>query len=396
MVREYRWVSQQPEIAGVDVVGTVDAVFDEVFGQVAGRFPRFESRRQARLYARGLASGVARKNSWELAEQAGDGTPDRMQKLLNVAAWDDAGVRVDLRRLAADRFGGSQGVLIVDDTGFLKKGSRSAGVQRQYSGTAGRIENCQIGTFLAYAGRRGRALIDVELYLPASWIADRARCQDAGIGDDVQFVTKPEQARMMIERAIAEGIGFGWVAADEAYGDNGPLRAWLDGQDLHYVMAVARDHQVPAMTGPVRVDVLAAQVPADGWGRYSAGDGAKGERYYDWAQITTTDPRHRVLIRRNITTGELAFYHARTPEQAALPELVRVAGTRWAIEELFQAAKGQVGLDHYQVRRYRPWYRHMTLAMLTLTWLALTAEALHRGHQHLWTTTTNPATKYTP
>jgi SRSO17 transposase len=243
-------------VSGFDELGVAEvaeSVFGVVMASVAARFPRWESRRQARLYARGLASGVERKNSWELAEQAGDASPDRMQQLLTRAAWDDAGVRVDVRQLVVEYLGVG-GVLIVDESGFLKKGPMSAGVQRQYSGTAGRIENCQLGVFAAYATPVGRALVDAELYLPRVWTGDRDRCRVARIGDEVEFATKPELAWRMIERAIGEGVPFGWVAGDEAYGGNGRLRARLEAAGVGYVLAVAKD-----------------TVVATGWGRGRSG-----------------------------------------------------------------------------------------------------------------------------
>src|SRR6201991_3704304 len=200
---------------------------DELFGLVAGRFFRVEPRRRARAYVRGLLAPLAGKNGWTLAEVAGDATPDGMQRLLNSAHWDADGVRDDLRGYVVEHLGELSGVLIVDETGFLKKGTRSAGVQRQYSGTAGRVENCQLGVFLAYAAAKGRALIDRELYLPKSWTEDRGRCRDAGVPDDVQFATKPELARLMLGRALDAGVPAAWVTADEAYGRDGKFRAWL-------------------------------------------------------------------------------------------------------------------------------------------------------------------------
>src|SRR3984885_7532870 len=214
------------------------AGLDDLFALVAGRFPRVEARLQARAYVRGLLAPLASKNSWTLAEAAGNKTPDKMQRLLNRASWDADGLRDDVRGYVARHLGDAGGVLIVDETGFLKKGTRSAGVQRQYSGTAGRIENCQLGVFLAYAvPGGGRALIDRELYLPQSWTDDRDRCRQAGIGDDVAFVTKPELARKMMQRAIEAGVPFSWFTADEAYGQNPGLRDWLEEQEISYVMA---------------------------------------------------------------------------------------------------------------------------------------------------------------
>jgi SRSO17 transposase len=267
----------------------------------------------------------------------------------------------------------AEAVLVPDETGFLKKGRQSAGVQRQYSGTAGRIENCQLGVFLTYTAPAGRALIDAELYLPVSWTDDQTRCETAGIPREVGFATKPELARVMIERVVKAGLPFGWVAADEFYGDNPGLRGWLEDQRIRYVMAVSCDHAVPtAANGPVRADVLATD-PGLAWRRMSCGDGAKGPRLYDVADIATTSPLHRLVVRRNIDTGELAYFWAHAPAGAVLADLVRVIGMRWMVEECFQAAKGQVGLDHYQVRSFTGWYRHVTLAIAAHSWLAVTA-----------------------
>jgi len=350
-----------------------------MFARIAGRFVQRASRLRARDYLLGLLSQAERKNGWTLAEFAGDLCPDGMQRLLNHYRWDAEAVRDDLRDYVVERLGDERGVLVVDETGFIKKGSKSAGVQRQYSGTAGRIENCQIGVFLAYASTRGRALIDRELYVPKdSWCADRDRCRGAGIPDELGFATKPELARRMIERALDAGAPVGWVTGDEVYGGDPKLAAWLEGRRIAYVLAVACDHRVPTAAGKMRADALAACVPKRGWQRMSCGDGAKGPRRYDWAIVDLHDlhdPRgRRLLIRRSISDpAELAYYLCYAPDDAPLRELVRVAGTRWAIEECFQAAKNEVGLDHYQVRLYHAWYRHITLAMLAHAWLAATA-----------------------
>jgi SRSO17 transposase len=366
------------------------AGFDEVFARIAGRFAQACSRKRARAYLLGLLSRSERKNGWTIAEFAGDATPDGMQRLLNFYSWSADGVRDDLRDYVTAAIGDPAGVLICDETGFLKKGTKSAAVQRQYSGTAGRIENCQLGVFLAYAvPGAGRALIDRELYVPESWIADRDRCREAGIGDEVEFAVKPDLARQMIERAIAAGVPFSWVTADEVYGQNTPLRDWLDDHGVRYVLAVPKSFTAPTAAGKMRGDDLAARVPPAGWQQVSCGDGAKGPRFYDWALIATASPVHHLLVRRSLTANgngerELAFFTCHAPAGTTLADLVRVAGTRWAIEECFQAAKNETGLDHYQVRRYDAWYRHITLSMLALAFLTVTAA--QRGHQHLWTT----------
>jgi SRSO17 transposase len=350
---------------------------DDAFALVAGRFFRREVRVRARACLAGMLSGLERKTGWSLAEHAGEATPDGMQRLFTAAKWDQDAIRDDVRGYVAAALGCPDGVLIGDDTGFEKKGSCSAGVQRQYTGTAGKITNCQIGVFLAYAGPGGRALIDRELYLPRSWAGDEARLTAAGVADGTQFRTKPQLLQAMIERAIAAGIPFRWVTADEAYGDNGPLRAWLEEQQVSYVLAVSRDHLITTGAGRRRADHLTGKLPKRAWQRLSCGNGAKGRRWYDWALVATSRPEISLLVRRSTARpSELAFYLCHAPEPVPLAALVKAAGARWAVEECFQAAKNEAGLDHYQVRLYRSWYRYVTLAMLALAFLAVTRAAL--------------------
>jgi SRSO17 transposase len=347
--------------------------FDEMFALIAGRFAQVQSRQRARLYLLGLLSGTERKNSWTIAEQAGDLTPDGMQRLLNFYSWNADTVRDDLRGYVLEQLTDPGGVFVADETGFLKKGTKSAGVQRQYSGTAGRIENCQLGVFLTYVTGTGRALIDRELYLPVSWTDDRDRCAEAGIGEDVAFATKPQLAQRMLTRLIETGIAVGWFSADEAYGDNPGLRVWLEQQHIDYVMAISCDTMFATPTGPIRADRLAASAPKRGWHRLSCGEGSKGHRLYDWLLIDSGSDEHALMVRRSISSGELAYYIVHTTRTQPLVELVRVAGARWGVEETFQFAKNETGLDHYQVRRYDAWYRHVTLSMLAAAFLAVTA-----------------------
>ena len=348
---------------------------------IAGRFRRPEPCRRALDYLRGLLSPVERKNGWQLAEQAGDATPDGVQRLLSTYRWDADLVRDDLRGYVMEHLGDADGVLVVDETGFLKKGNKSAGVQRQYSGTAGRVENCQIGVFLAYASTKGRTLLDRELYLPQVWAEDRERRREAGVPEDVSFQTKPRLARRMLERALESGVPFGWVTGDAVYGSDRNLRLWLEREGRSHVLAIKRSEKLGALTekGPrqVRADRLASQVEETGWIRYSAGDGSKGPRLYDWAAVDIRPWRepgrgHWLLVRRSLANpGELAYYVCFGPAGTTLEELARVAGSRWAIEECFEEAKGQVGLDQYEVRRWDGWYRHITLAMLAQAYLAV-------------------------
>jgi SRSO17 transposase len=352
-------------------------LFDELMSVVAGRFARVEPRRTARQFVLGLLSPVERKNCWWLAEQAGHADPQAMQRLLRTAVWDADKVRDDVRTFVAAQFGDAAGVLVCDETGFLKKGTGSVGVQRQYSGTAGRIENSQVGVFLSYASARGRALIDRRVYLPKSWTDDRQRCAAAGVPAEVEFATKPGLALDMITSAVAAGMPASWVASDELYGDNGAFRAGVAKLGLGYVLAVSCDHRIPAFPGGkrrLRADQIAAAVPAGGWQRISAGTGSKGPRWYDWAWASVHQPGHSLLIRRG-SDGVLAFYRCWSPAPVPLAALVRIAGIRWSVEEQFQAAKGQVGLDHYQVRTWTGWHRFATLAMLALAFLMASAAA---------------------
>jgi SRSO17 transposase len=316
-----------------------------------------------------LLSPAERKNSWQLAEVSGDTTPDGFQHLLRRALWDPDAVRDELRTYVMQHLGDPHGVLVIDETGFLKKGQHSAGVARQYSGTAGRIENCQIGVFLGYAGRLGHTLLDRELYLPQEWTNDWARCRQAGIPDARRFATKPQLAKQMLHRALAAGVPAQWVTGDSVYGDDRRLRMWLEAQPQAYVLAVSGKEYVWLGWRQRQVKTVLAALPEEGWTRLSAGDGAKGPRWYDWRWLPLADPvdptwRRWLLVRRSISEpAELRAYVVFAPQATTLEEVVRVAGARWTIESSFEAAKGEVGLDDYEVRSYTGWYRHITLAM---------------------------------
>jgi len=359
--------------------------FSELFAQVAGEFGNAAVRRHGRAYLLGLLSQTERKNGWTLAEFAGDTSPDGLQRLLNYSPWDEDACRDALRRYVVRHLGDPGAVLAVDETGFLKKGRMSAGVARMYTGTAGRVENCQVGVFLAYAAPDGsRALTDRELYLPEKWTCDRDRCRAAGIGDDVAFATKPELAEKMIARAVKAEVPFSWVAGDEVYGGNPGLRSWLEGEGISYVMAVACSEMITTGAGRFRADKLTSLVPASGWQRLSCADGSKGPQLYDWALIGTASPARQLLARRSLTPGEkgdleLAYFLCWSPRRVTLAELVAVAGARWAVEDCFAEAKNETGLDQYQVRKHRAWYRHITLSMLAHAFLAVSARAARPG-----------------
>ncbi|UZG60249.1 IS701 family transposase [Rhodococcus opacus] len=368
------------------VLDLVAAELEALHERISGRFARSEPRSRVREYVTGLVAGLERKNGWTLAERAGEMSPDGMQRLLRRADWDVDGVRDDVRDYVVERLGDPAGVLIVDDTGFLKKGTRSAGVQRQYSGTAGRVENCQIGVFLAYASAAGHALIDRELYLPESWTSDRDRCRAAGIGDEVEFATKPVLEQHMIERALDAQVPFSWATADEAYGQVKYLRVWLEERDISYVLATRRNDDVFTPDGRAgRADEMIAAVPPKQWRRISAGDGAHGRREYSWVRIPiriawAPGRGHWLLARRSLSDPtEIAYYICAGPRRTTLTELATVAGSRWRVEECFQQAKNEVGLDQNQVRTYRAWYAHITLSMLALAWLAGTKTEAIKG-----------------
>jgi SRSO17 transposase len=309
-----------------------------------------------------------------------------MQRLLRRADWDVDGVRDDVRAYVAGQLGDPGGVLIADDAGFLKKGTRSAGVQRQYSGAAGRTENCQVGVFLAYASRFGHALIDRELHLPRSWTDDPQRCRAAGIPAEAEFTTKPRQAQAMIARAVAAGVPFAWFTADEAYGQAKWLQAWLEDQDIFYVMAIRCSDTLTTPAGEQRADDLIAAVPARSWQKISAGAGAHGPREYHWARIAVRagwkrGRGHWLLARRSLSDpAEIAYYACYGPRRCSTADLAWIAASRWHVEECFQQAKGEAGLDQYQVRSWRAWYAHVTLSMLALAWLSASrAQAVKRG-----------------
>lgn len=349
-------------------------MFEGLTGRIAGRFARVEPRRRVKDFILGLLSDLPRKNCWTIAEWAGEATPDGMQHLLGRASWDTDAVRDDVREYVMEHLHDPDAVLVVDETGDVKKGTRTVAVQRQYTGTAGRIENSQVAVYLVYAGSRGHAAVDRELYVPRSWTTDPDRCRAAGLGEDPVFATKPELAARMIGRFLDAGHQVSWVTGDEVYGGNPTLRAALEQRGTGYALAVACSHEVTTSAGKFRADVVAGKVPKRAWQRLSAGAGAKGHRFYDWAVIDLTEPRpgsHQLLIRRNRTTGELAYYRCWSLVPVPLTTLVRVAGSRWRVEETFQAGKGLAGLDEHQVRSFTSWSRWVTLAMLAHAFLAV-------------------------
>jgi SRSO17 transposase len=347
-------VLEADEAADIQEVQAWAVGLEALHARIAGRFARAEPRRRALAYLRGLLGNVGRKNGWQLAEHAGERTPDGMQRLLATADWDPDRVRDDLRAYVVEHLGDAGAVLVVDETGFLKKGTTSVGVQRQYSGTAGKVDNCQLGVFVAYASPKGRAMIDREMYLPESWTDDPPRCRAAQVPEQVGFRTKPQLAELMLERALDAGVPATWVTADEVYGGSPALRGWLEGRGVWHVLAVKCTEllEVSSPNGVVResAEQLAAEVPAEQWIGCSAGHGAKGRRLYDWTRVELATPAAAgmarwLLVRRSRSDGELASYACYGPAATPLVGLVRVAGTRWAVEEGLRAGQGRGRLE---------------------------------------------------
>lgn len=345
--------------------------------RIASIFARSDTRHHAISYLAGLLSPAERKTSWQLAEICGDPNPYAFQHLLGRADWNPDALRDQLRVYVGDYLSDTDAVGVIDETGFLKKGHHSAGVARQYSGTAGKIENCQIGVFLAYASTHGHTLIDRELYLPKEWTDDRQRCQKVGIPDEREFATKPHLAKQMLQRASEAGLKLAYVTGDCAYGDDPELRGWLEEHHQAYVLARSLDSYVWSGTQQRTITSLLAELPEQDWVRLSAGAGSKGERVYEWQElalfpVADTGWRRSLLFRRSLSdASDVAAYTVFAPAQTTVMAHVQVAGKRWTVEESIQVGKGEVGLDHYEVRSWTGWYRHITLAMVGQAFLAV-------------------------
>jgi SRSO17 transposase len=349
----------------------------EIQRRIRSVFARSDAHTRALSYLSGLLSPAERKTSWQLAELSGAPNPYGFQHLLGRADWNPDTLRDHLQTYVSDYLQTPDAVGVIDETGFVKKGIHSAGVARQYSGTAGRVENCQIGVVLAYASEKGHTLVDRELYLPASWTADRARCERAGIPKDRTFATKPALAQSMLERAFKAGMTLAWVTGDSVYGDDRGLRSWLEQHQHSYVLAVSLTETVWYARHQQPVKTLLADLGDAGWERLSAGMGSQGPRWYDWQRLDLQDPlqdgwKRWLVVRRSISDPtEVTAYVAFAPVRRSLTALVRVAGMRWTVEESIQTAKGEVGLDHYEVRSWTGWYRHITLALWAQAFLSV-------------------------
>jgi SRSO17 transposase len=353
-------------------------LFDRICERIGPHFARSETRARVKAYLKGLLSPIERKNGWQLAEEAGESTPYAMQYLLDRAVWESDQVRDELQAYVRSLIGHADGVYVIDETGFLKKGKKSVGVQRQYSGTAGRVENCQIGVFLTYATEKGYTFVDRALYLPKSWTREPDRCREACVPEEVSFATKPQLAAQMIFRALDAGLRAKWVVGDSVYGSNRPLRAGLEGRSQAYALCTKCCEKVQMQGEAKRVDRIAAALQAEQFQRLSAGDGSKGPRLFDWAWVEldksdVPEWQRYLVVRRSVVSGEkpadLAYILVFAPTGTTLQEIVKAIGMRWTVEQCFEEGKGEVGLNEYEVRSWHGWYRHVTLSMFAHAFL---------------------------
>lgn len=382
----------QPDVAVVE--GWADGLH-RLVDRIGRHFARAEARERVLTYLQGLMSPVERKNTWQLAEMVGAATPYGFQHLLGRADWDADAVRDEVWAYVTEQLGEPDAIAVLDETSFPKKGTKSVGVKRQYCGALGKKENCQVGVFLAYASSKGHTFLDRELYLPRDWTEDPERRREAGVPEEVEFATKPQLAKRMLERALDGGVPAAWVTGDEVYGGDRRLRMWLEERQQPFVLAVKSTEPLWSEgEGGVRqrpAATLATSIKEEEWQQLSAGEGAKGPRVYDWGRVRLfrlPDPGwdHWLLVRRSLADpAEVAYYVVFGPADTTLGELVHVAGSRWTIEECIETAKGEVGLDQYEVRKWEGWYRHITLTLLAHAYLAVTragaqeAEPVKRG-----------------
>ncbi|MDQ4420969.1 IS701 family transposase [Sphingobium sp. DEHP117] len=381
---------RRPWMTGASIETTLElwaSSLRDVKARMRGLFTQERVAVSANLFLDGLLGDERRKTGWMRAEAAGDPGPWRQQAILGRGRWDAGGLRDIVRDYVVENLGTQDAVLVIDETGFLKQGKASCGVARQYTGSAGKITNCQIGVFAAYVSARGHAFIDRALYLPKSWTGDPARLIAAHVPEAVAFATKPALAVDMIGRALAADVPFSWVAADAVYGVGdieGALRRACKG----YVLGVKSDHHFGSWAGKPLVagtaEEIARDLAPDAWLRLSAGEGTKGARLHDWAYCELADLEadeydetksglwtRGLLIRRNISDGDLAFFTTWCPAGTGIQTLVSVEGHRWAIEDSFETAKNELGLDHNETRSWHGWHRHVSLVMLAFAMMAV-------------------------
>jgi SRSO17 transposase len=362
----------------------IDAGYNEIMGRIGKLFASESGYRNAKKYMQGLLSAVKRKNGWQMAEAVGESTPYAMQQFIYRGQYSADNLRDELRGYVNEKLGDEDGVLVVDETGFLKQGKMSCGVKRQYSGTAGRIENCQIGVFLTYASEMGHAPIDRRLYIPEDWFADKERCRKAGIPEGVTFQTKPKMSLEMMQEATEAGVSYRWVTGDCVYGDYRTIRLWLEEQRKCYVLCVSGKEYIQTGWKRVSVSSVLKGLDEESWFEASCGDGSKGARVYDWQTMEigfepTEDWKRYLLVRRSKTSGALRAYACFVSSDTPVEKLVQIAGTRWTVERCFAESKSEVGLDQYEVRSYSGWYKHITFACLALALLtSLSCESLDK------------------
>ena len=372
----------------LEIIGNWQNIYEDLWANFGSCFHYKNTRQHAERYVSALLARIERKNGWQMAEYLGDKSPHAIQNFLSRAAWDDGEVRATLMQYAKNHLLSADegGVLIVDETGFLKKGKHSAGVARQYSGTAGRVENTQIGVFLTLAGSKGRTLVDCELYLPKEWCEDEERRKDAHIPADITFKTKPQLAKAMLERAWSQSLKPDWVLGDSVYGSY-DFRAFLEHHHQHYVLGIASQQRLWVDFRQVRIDKFVKEIPEKEWIRHSVGKGSKGERLYDWVSWPTgandeTGCHRYALVRRSVEKpDEYSYYFCYAPGNTPTQKLAEAAGKRWNIECCFETAKQETGLDEYEIRSWRGWYRHITLSMVALAYLSVTRFACRQADE---------------
>ncbi len=366
------------EVDGLATVAGWSGALGELHERISRRFARSEARDRVKRYLAGLLGRIERKNGWQLAEAIGERDPQGVQRLLNSAKWDADEVRDDLREYVVEHLADEEtGVLIVDETGFLKKGEKSVGVARQYTGTAGDTVNCQVGVFLAYASKEGAAFVDRALYLPRAWANAPARRTEAGVPEELVFRNKVELAEIMLERAFEAAVPARWVVADSFYGRSHAFRVWLEERAHPYAVMVPKTNSVPLKGRKKKIEHYVQRLPKEAFSEVRPAGDAGGRRPWEWVCMDLApDPeksmRRWLLVRRSTDDPEdLSFYQAYGPEGTSVEELVRVCQDRWAVEECFAEAKGEVGLDHYEVRRWDSWHRHVTLCLLAHAFLVV-------------------------
>jgi len=363
----------------------IEQEYNVMMSRIGKVFANESGFRNAKNYIKGLLGSAERKNGWQLSEKIGERTPYKIQQFIYRGEYKANAIRDELRRYVGESIGEPEGVLVVDDTGFIKQGKKSCGVQRQYTGTAGKICNCQVGVFVTYASSKGHSAIDRRLYIPKEWLEDEGRRTEAGVPEDLKFQTKPEMALEMIQEATSAGMQYRWVTGDCAYGDYRGMRQWLEKNEKSYVLCVSVKESIWKESQKVTVGSVLKNLPSEGWVEASCGDGSKGARVYDWIVVEiesdwrpvifcqTPDEWKRVMLVRRSKSDitDLQAYICYAPKDTPDSRLIEVAGTRWTVETCFKESKGEVGLDHYEVRSYDGWYKHITFALLALALLTV-------------------------